>query len=105
MQFGPSKTYDLPSIRVNRASGFGIGDRFKEKIDKKSWSPSPDSHVIPSLFSPDLTTSTFANHMRVTTYSFGTGREGYAKTVTNRYHMGPDKGNPGPKYMTIKPLG
>ena len=39
-------------------------------------SPSPDEYHIPSLFSPNNTTSTFANFMKGDkTYSFGTGRE------------------------------
>jgi hypothetical protein len=50
----------------------------------KDTNPSPDRYNIPTLFKPNSTTSTFANHMKgELTYSFGTGREGFTKTVYN----------------------
>ena len=73
--------------------------------------PSPSDYNIPSLFSPNNTTSTFAVHNKgKMTYSFGAGREDFHKTVVNAEHIiqnkgYPDKVSPGPKYTTLKPLG
>jgi len=35
----------------------------------------------------------------------GAGRDSFVKTVVNRDNVPPDPINPGPAYMTIKPLG
>lgn len=75
--------------------------------------PSPDRYDIPTVFRPDNTTSTFANHMKGDmTYSFGTGRERFTKTVYNE-RLGnsnhikiPDRIVPGPgTYDPLKPIG
>ena len=51
-------------------------------------SPSPDNYEANSLFNPNQTTTTFANFMTGgKTYSFGAGREDFAKTVVNRTNM------------------
>ena len=40
------------------------------------------------------------------TYSFGTGRESFSKTVINREKLGPDAKNPGPgNYSPERPIG
>lgn len=79
----------------------------------KNTNPSPDRYNIPTLFKPNSTTSTFANHMKgELTYSFGTGREGFTKTVYNerlgnnkRLHQS-DPSTPGPgAYDPQHPLG
>ena len=60
-----------------------------------------------TLFNPNNTTTTFANHMKgPRTYCFGTGREDFCKTVVNRENIGADRGNPGPlEYTPLEPLG
>lgn len=61
--------------------------------------PSPDTYKINSLFTPNATTSTFCNHMKKNTYSFGAGREDFKSTVVNDpkpAYIGADKKNPGP---------
>ena len=64
-------------------------------------SPSPDSYKLPSLFSPNNTTSTFAIHNKgAKSFAFGTGREDLKKKVPMRNvgyaHLGADMINPGP---------
>ena len=96
---------------MTRGAGFGIGDRFKETARSKyksylfqislyifgiDKSPSPDSYKANSLFCPNLTTSTFSNHMKKNTYCFGTGRDAFGSTVVNTGNLGADKANPGP---------
>jgi len=95
----------LPSTKSTRGAGFGIGERFKES--KKSKSPSPDRYNPPSLFKPDNTTSTFAVHcVGDKTYSFGTGRESFKKTVLSKGHLGADDIVPGPgSYDPLGPIG
>lgn len=112
--------YTLPTTKTTRGAGFGIGDRFKQKSNGKfsiyltiiyaigkSKSPSPDRYNVPSLFNPNNTTSTFAVMCKGTkTYSFGTGRESFGKTVINPKAIAPDKSNPGPgEYDPQHPLG
>ena len=65
--------------------------------------PSPDRYNVPTVFKPDNTTSTFANHMKGDlTYSFGTGRDGFSKTIynerigSNKRIYQPDPATPGP---------
>lgn len=68
--------------------------------------PSPASYNIPSLFKPDSSTSTFANHSKGSSFCFGTGREDFKKTVVNFDKQYPDPDNPGPNmYTDLKPLG
>tara|TARA_B110000285_G_scaffold168476_1_gene188419 strand:+ start:345 stop:683 length:339 start_codon:yes stop_codon:yes gene_type:complete len=70
-------------------------------------SPPPDAYNIPTVFSPNNTTSTFAVHCKgPKTFSFGTGREAYGKTVLNKENLQSDPLNPGPgTYVPLKPLG
>ena len=97
--------YTLPSTRKPRAAGFGIGERFGSNkkgnrkcfLALKFWfvltyiaklSPPPDAYTIPTVFSPNNTTSTFAVHCRgPKTFAFGTGRESYGKVVLNRENL------------------
>jgi hypothetical protein len=109
--------YTLPSTKKQRAAGFGIGERFKQKSNGKfkqlfhflgkSKSPSPDRYNIPSLFNPNVSTSTFAVHCKGSrTFAFGTGREAFSKTVINPENLGADSRNPGPgTYQPLHPLG
>lgn len=111
--------YTLPSTKKTRGAGFGIGERFKQKSNGKfsihsslfplgkSKSPSPDRYNIPSLFNPNSTTSTFAVHVKgPKTFSFGTGRDAFTKTVINPENVGADLSNPGPgEYNPLHPLG
>lgn len=58
------------------------------------------------MFNPDNSTSTFSNHMKTKTYSFGTGRDQFAKTVVNRDRIEPNRHMPPPNnYSPLKPLG
>jgi len=51
-------------------------------------SPPPDAYNIPTVFSPNNTTSTFAVHCKgQRTFAFGTGREAFGKTVINRENL------------------
>ena len=70
-------------------------------------SPPPDAYNIPTVFSPNNTTTTFAVHCKgPKTFCFGTGRESYGKTVLNRENLQADPLNPGPgTYVPLKPLG
>ena len=124
-RYGPKEVgYDLPDAKMKRAAGFGIGERFQKKQNlkgkqKTNYSytlylvrhPSPSDYNIPSLFSPNNTTSTFAVHCKgKMTYSFGAGRDDFHKTAVNADHIVqnkgyPDKVSPGPKYQILKPLG
>ena len=75
--------------------------------------PSPDRYNIPTVFKPNNTTSTFANHMKGDlTYSFGTGRDGFSKTIyndrigSNKRLYQPDPVVPGPgAYEPLHPIG
>lgn len=62
---------------MTRGAGFGIGERFGGNgRAAKKLSPSPDSYSIPTIFSPNNTTTTFAVHCKgPKTYAFGTGRD------------------------------
>jgi hypothetical protein len=73
----------------------------------KSKSPPPNTYNIPSLFSPNNTTSTFAVHVKgPKTFSFGTGIEAYTKVVINPENVGADLSNPGPgEYNPQHPIG
>lgn len=94
--------YPLPTQKVARATGFGIGERFKSnKLFGRNHSPAPDSYKLPSLFSPNNTTSTFAIHNKgAKSFAFGTGREDLKRRVPMRNvgyaHLGADAINPGP---------
>ena len=95
--------YTLPSTKKTRAAGFGVGERFgtNKKGNRKSIlfliviyhliariSPPPDAYHIPTVFSPNNTTSTFAVHCKgQKTFAFGTGREAFLKTVLNRENL------------------
>jgi hypothetical protein len=92
-------------MKKNRAAGFGVGERFgtNKKGNRKfiipiyvliyicylaKLSPPPDAYNIPTVFSPNNTTSTFAVHCKgQRTFAFGTGREAYSKTVINRENL------------------
>ena len=68
--------------------------------------PSPQHYNIPSLFKPDSSTSTFANHSKGSSFCFGTGREDFKKTVVNFEKQYPDPDNPPPnRYHDLAPLG
>ena len=91
----PRVAYELPSTKSTRGAGFGIGDRFS-KTSMRERSPPPNTYNIPTVFVPNKTTTTFANHMSgEKTYCFGTGRESYSKNVLVRENLGPDPCTPG----------
>ena len=96
----------MPSTKSKRGAGFGIGERFAH-TSMRERSPPPNSYNIPSLFTPDKTTSTFTNHMvKDKSYCFGTGRESFVKNVVNRDKIYPDPVSPGPaEYCGLKPIG
>ena len=92
---------------MTREAGFGIGNRWKD-YDQNKYSPSPVTYSLNSLFNPNNTTTTFANHMAKgkKTYCFGAGRDDFNKTVNNINNLDPDPCNPGPlAYTPLKPLG
>jgi hypothetical protein len=81
-------------MKTTKGAGFGLsrGERFggNNKANPKL-SPSPDAYSIPTVFSPNNTTTTFAVHCKgPKTYSFGTGREQFGKTVVNRDNLSSD---------------
>lgn len=96
----------MPSTKSRRGAGFGIGERFAH-TSMRERSPPPNTYNIPSVFIPDKTTTTFANHMvKDKSYCFGTGREGYKKAVLIRENLPSDPANPGPgTYKPLKPIG
>jgi len=87
--------YDLPSTITKKACGFGIGERFASTSPGQKRHSVDKYYHVPSVFKPDSTTSTFANHMTGNTYCFGTGRE-EMKNVVHPKKLGADKFNPGP---------
>ena len=86
----------MPSTKSKRGAGFGIGERFAHTSMRKR-SPPPNNYNIPSVFIPDKTTTTFANHMvKDKSYCFGSSRDDVNKPVVNRDNIGPDPISPGP---------
>jgi hypothetical protein len=98
----------LPTTKKTRAAGFGFGERFgSSPKGSPKISPPPNAYNIPTVFSPNNTTSTFAVHCKgPKTFCFGTGRNDYGKTVVNADNLPADPLNPGPgEYVPLKPLG
>ena len=53
--------YEAIPTTSKRATGLGVGERFKGTAYQKEKRPSPVSYHIPSLFNPDQTISSFSN--------------------------------------------
>ena len=100
--------YTLPSTKKTRAAGFGFGERFgTNNKGSPRLSPPPNAYNIPTVWSPNNSTTTFAVHCKgPRTYCFGTGRESYGKNVINVENLQSDPANPGPgTHVPLKPLG
>ena len=62
----------------------GFGDRFRSRRTTLDGTPSPADYNYNTLFSPNQTTTTFANFSKGDkTKCFGAGREDFVKTVNN----------------------
>ena len=89
--------YNLPSAYPSRTTGFGFGDRFKDRLSKLSVfdfaaeSPAPGSYETKTQFRVD-------NHARA--FSFGVSRDSVAKVYLE--HKVPVDGcSPGPSFYPV----